>query len=159
MAKGLVRDELLAVKLNMQDDSRFALAEFSWDGIDREFRFSMFFYSLISPSHYRRVKLELPASLHNRDACPFKWNNIHTAQWICTPSFHKIIIIMAEGLVWDELLAVTLNMQDEPMPSCLLQINLESSFFTLLVLPPFGLPPCLPTPIANFWHFGFSRWF
>ena len=34
MAEGLVRDELLAVKLNMQDDSRFALAELSWDGID-----------------------------------------------------------------------------------------------------------------------------
>ena len=113
----------------------------------------MFFYSLISPSHYRKVKLELLASLHNRDASPFKWNNIYTAQWICTPSFHKIIIIMAEGLVWDELLAVTSNMQDEPMPSCLLQINLESSFFTLLVLPPFGLPPCLPTPIARFLTF------
>ena len=49
MAEGLVKDELLAVKLNMQDDSRFALAELSWDGIDREFRFGMFSIPLFHP--------------------------------------------------------------------------------------------------------------
>ena len=48
-----------------------------------------------------------------------------------TPSFHTILLVMAVGLVWDELLA----MQDEPMPRRLLQINSKSSFYTLFNYP------------------------